>query len=91
MTEDRDNRAGRVHIQKDLTVAGRRNVCVVGDTSLADQDGGPLSGVAQVTMQQGDYAGRLITDGLPEKPTCGPSVNKGNIAVVADSFRAAKW
>jgi NADH dehydrogenase len=33
---------------------------VVGDAASLDQDAKPLPGVAQVAMQQGRYAGRLI-------------------------------
>ena len=33
---------------------------MVGDTASLDQDGKPLPGVAQVAMQQGRYAGKLI-------------------------------
>ena len=33
---------------------------MVGDTASLDQDGKPLAGVAQVAMQQGRYAGKLI-------------------------------
>jgi NADH dehydrogenase len=82
------DRAGRVRIQKDLTVAGRRNIFVVGDTSSLDQDGRPLPGVAQVAMQQGDYTGRLITRRVTGKADLRPFryFDKGNMAVVADSF-----
>jgi NADH:ubiquinone reductase (H+-translocating) len=82
------DRAGRVRIQKDLTVAGRRNIFVVGDTSSLDQDGRPLPGVVQVAMQQGDYAGRLIARRVTGKADLRPFryFDKGNMAVVADSF-----
>jgi NADH dehydrogenase len=82
------DRAGRVRIQKDLTVAGRRNIFVVGDTSSLDQDGRPLPGVVQVAMQQGDYAGKLIVRRVIGKADLAPFryFDKGNMAVVADSF-----
>src|SRR5215831_14299460 len=54
------DRAGRVRIQKDLTVAGHPEIFVIGDTAALEQDGKPLAGVAQVAMQQGRYAGKLI-------------------------------
>src|SRR5215467_14377985 len=54
------DRAGRVRIQKDLTVPGHPEIFVVGDTAVFEQDGKPLAGVAQVAMQQGRYAGKLI-------------------------------
>src|SRR5258708_10749865 len=54
------DRAGRVRIQKDLTVPGHAEIFVVGDTASLDQDGKPLPGVAQVAMQQGRYAAKVI-------------------------------
>jgi NADH dehydrogenase FAD-containing subunit len=54
------DRAGRVRVQPDLTVPGHAEIFVAGDTASVDQDGKPLPGVAQVAMQQGHYAGRLI-------------------------------
>src|SRR5229473_4491931 len=54
------DRAGRVRIQKDLSVPDHSEIFVVGDTATIDQNGKPLAGVAQVAMQQGRYAGKLI-------------------------------
>src|SRR6267378_1286197 len=54
------DRAGRVRIQPDLRVPNHPEIFVVGDTASLDQDGKPLAGVAQVAMQQGRYAGKLI-------------------------------
>ena len=52
------DRAGRVRVEKDLTVPGHPEIFVVGDTASLDQDGKALPGVAQVAMQQGRYAAR---------------------------------
>src|SRR5215471_1659969 len=54
------DRAGRVRVQKDLTVPGYSDIFVVGDTAGFEQDGKPLPGVAQVAIQQGRYSGNLI-------------------------------
>src|SRR3954466_878790 len=54
------DRAGRVRVQPDLSVSGNPEIFVVGDTASLDQDGKPLGGVAQVAMQEGRYAGKLI-------------------------------
>src|SRR5260370_32695955 len=66
------DRAGRVRIQPDLRVPNHPEIFVVGDTASLDQDGKPLAGVAQVAMQQGRYAGKLIRRQLtvkrPPKP-----------------------
>jgi NADH:quinone reductase (non-electrogenic) len=82
------DRAGRVRIQKDLTVPGHPEIFVVGDTASLDQDGKPLPGVAQVAMQQGRYAGRLIHRRVTGEPAPSPFryFDKGNLAVVGKGF-----
>ena len=82
------DRAGRVRIQKDLTVPGHPEIFVVGDTASLDQDGKPLPGVAQVAMQQGRYAGELIRSRVTGKPVPGPFryFDKGSMAVVGKGF-----
>jgi NADH dehydrogenase len=59
--------AGRVRIQNDLTVPGHPEIFVIGDTASLDQSGKPLSGVAQVAMQHGRYAGKLIHSRVTDK------------------------
>src|SRR6202142_3477882 len=54
------DRAGRVRVEPDVSVAGHPEIFVVGDTASLDQDGKPLPGVAQVAIQQGRYAGHVI-------------------------------
>jgi NADH dehydrogenase len=82
------DRAGRVRIQQDLTVAGHPEIFVVGDTASLDQDGKPLPGVAQVAIQQGRYAGNLIHRHVTGKPEPRPFryFDKGNMAVVGKGF-----
>lgn len=82
------DRAGRVRIQSDLTVAGYPEIFVIGDTASLDQDGKPLPGVAQVALQQGRYAGKLIHSRLTGGPAPRPFryFDKGNMAVVGKGF-----
>jgi NADH dehydrogenase FAD-containing subunit len=82
------DRAGRVRVQTDLTVAGHPEILVIGDTASLDQDGKPLAGVAQVAMQQGRYAGRLIHRRVTGRTAPGPFryFDKGNMAVVGKGF-----
>src|ERR1043165_6875142 len=82
------DRAGRVKIQSDLTVPGHPEIFVVGDTASLQQDGKPLPGVAQVAMQQGRYAGKLISRRLLGKAAPRPFryFDKGNMAVVGKGF-----
>jgi len=60
----------------------------VGDTASLQQDGKPLPGVAQVAMQQGRYAGRLIHQRISRTPTSRPFryFDKGNMAIVGKGF-----
>jgi NADH dehydrogenase len=82
------DRAGRVRVERDLTVAGHPEIFVIGDTASLDQDGKPLPGVAQVAMQQGRYAGSVIyrrVEGF-SVPKAFRYFDKGNMAVVGKGF-----
>ena len=82
------DRAGRVRIQKDLTAPGHPEILVVGDTASLDQNGKPLAGVAQVAMQQGRYAGKLIHKRIVGSPPphSFSYFDKGTMAVVGKGF-----
>jgi NADH dehydrogenase FAD-containing subunit len=82
------DRAGRVRIQRDLTVPGCPEIFVVGDTATLDQNGKPLPGVAQVAIQQGRYAGKLIHKRIVGKAPPPPFsyFDKGSMAVVGKGF-----
>ncbi len=56
------DRAGRVPVTADLTLAGHSEIFVIGDCALAkDKDSKPLPGLAPVAKQQGEYVGRVLT------------------------------
>jgi NADH dehydrogenase FAD-containing subunit len=80
--------AGRVRIQCDLTVPGHPEIFVIGDTASFQEDGKPLPGVAQVAMQEGRHAAKVIhnrlTGGSP--PGSFSYFDKGNMAVVGKGF-----
>ncbi len=80
--------AGRVRIQSDLTVPGHPEIFVIGDTASLDQSGKPLPGVAQVAIQQGRYAGKLIHSRISDKSALAPFsyFDKGSMAVVGKGF-----
>jgi NADH dehydrogenase FAD-containing subunit len=82
------DRAGRVRIQKDLTVPGHAEIFVAGDTASLDQNGKPLPGVAQVAMQQGRYAAKVIHNRIAGKgpPDSFSYFDKGTMAVVGKGF-----
>ena len=54
------DRAGRVKVAQDLSVPGRPEVFVLGDTAHCAGPDGPLPGVAPVAKQQGLYVAALI-------------------------------
>ena len=82
------DRAGRVRIQPDVSVPGHSEIFVVGDTASLDQDGRPLPGVAQVAMQQGRYAGKVIHRRIHGQSAPPPFryFDKGTMAVVGKGF-----
>jgi NADH dehydrogenase len=82
------DRAGRVRVQPDLSVPGHPEIFVVGDTASLDENGKPLPGVAQVALQQGRYAGKLIHSRIVGGPAPKPFkyFDKGSLAVVGKGF-----
>lgn len=51
------DRAGRVPVNKDLTVPNRKNIFVIGDMAyLLQENGKPVPGVAPAAMQMADLA-----------------------------------
>src|ERR1700693_5414642 len=82
------DRAGRVRVQNDVTVPGHPEIFVVGDTASFEENGKPLPGVAQVAMQQGRYAGKVLHNRITGSTPPGPFsyFDKGNMAVVGKGF-----
>jgi len=82
------DRAGRVSVLPNLSVPGRPEVFVVGDTAHLEHNGRPLPGVAQVAMQQGHYVGKLIANRVDGRPAPPPFryFDKGNMAVIGKNF-----
>ncbi|MGA9355531.1 MAG: NAD(P)/FAD-dependent oxidoreductase [Terriglobales bacterium] len=55
------DRAGRVLVQPDLSIPGHGEIFVIGDlAALQDEKGKLLPGVAQVAIQQGKWAAKMI-------------------------------
>src|SRR5262245_22883033 len=82
------DRGGRVAVRPDLSVPGRPEVFVIGDTAHLEQRGKPLPGVAQVAMQQGRYVGTLIARRLTGRPPASAFsyFDKGAMAVIGKNF-----
>jgi NADH dehydrogenase len=59
------DRAGRVIVEKDLSVPGHSDAFVIGDAAaFMDENGHPLPGVAQVAIQGGAHAAKVILQRL---------------------------
>jgi NADH:quinone reductase (non-electrogenic) len=95
------DRAGRVKVNADLSVPGRSNVFVIGDTAAVvaptrnlfgfRKGTQPLPGVAQPAIQEGKYVARLIARRLTGKSPIGPFWywDKGNLAIIGRTFAVA--
>ncbi|MCG3210839.1 MAG: NADH dehydrogenase-like protein [Anaerolineae bacterium] len=87
------DRAGRVMVEPDLSLAGQPNIFVIGDLAhFAHQTGQPLPGVAPVAMQQGRYVAGLIKARLTGQPTTKPFeyFDKGSLAVIGRNAAVAQ-
>ena len=77
------DRAGRVEIGADLTLAGHPEISAIGDaTLLKDAQGRPYPGLATVAIQQGRHAAKAIAAGSPGAETPFRYFDKGALAVV---------
>jgi NADH dehydrogenase len=79
------DKAGRVMVNRDLSVPGLTNVYVLGDLALVrDADGHQLPGLAQVAKQEGQYLGRALAKSIREGKASPDFVfhNRGNAAIV---------
>jgi NADH dehydrogenase len=78
------DRAGRVIVSQDLSLANHPNIFVIGDlANFPHQDDKPLPGVAPVAMQEGQYVANLIKRRL-QGQTLKPFryFNYGSLAVI---------
>lgn len=81
---DRD-RAGRVKVAPDLTLPGRPEIFVIGDTAAASMlDGKPVPGVAPAAKQMGRYVGEVIAARMTGRPSPGPFQyrHQGDLATI---------
>jgi len=63
------DRAGRVHVQPDLSLPNHPEVFVIGDlAALEDERGKMLPGVAPVALQQGAWVAKTIARDLEHQP-----------------------
>jgi NADH dehydrogenase len=88
------DKAGRVIVEPDLSIAGHPEIFVIGDLASYMHDGGKqLPGVAPVAMQEGKYVARIIRNRVEGKAKPGPFhyFNKGNLATVGRNKAVAEF
>ncbi|MGI9501431.1 MAG: NAD(P)/FAD-dependent oxidoreductase, partial [Geminicoccaceae bacterium] len=67
------DRAGRVKVEPDLSIAGHLNVFAIGDTALSEAwDGQPVPGLAPAAKQAGAHAAEVIRARLEGQPAPKP-------------------
>jgi NADH dehydrogenase len=79
------DRAGRVPVQADLSLAGHPEVFVIGDLAAAkDEQGKMLPGVAPVAIQEGKFVAKLIRE---EVERAGSNRNPEGAPILSRSVR----
>ncbi len=83
------DRAGRIIVQKDLSILGHPNVFVIGDMSSFEMAPGKfVPGVATAAIQQGEHAANLIINAIYKLPRVPFTYrDKGQMATVG-KYRA---
>jgi NADH dehydrogenase len=91
-TKAETDRSGRIKVQGNLTVPNYPHIFILGDLAHAiDEKGKPLPGVAQVAIQGGAYAAKVIRARLEGKqePPAFHYFNKGEMAVIGRAAAVA--
>lgn len=86
------DRAGRIVVDGNLNPTGYPDIYVIGDLAYYEQDGRPLPGVAQVAIQQGRHAARVIRARL--RGAASPAFryrDYGNLAVIGRNVAVADF
>jgi len=91
-TSAETDRSGRIKVNRDLTVPNYPDIFILGDLAhTLDEQGKPLPGVAQVAIQGGAYAAKVIRARLEGKQAPPPFhyLNKGEMAVIGRAAAVA--
>jgi len=84
------DRAGRVPVEPDLSIAGHPEILVIGDLAAFLQNGKQVPGVAPTAMQQGRYAAKSIGARLRnEKTKPFHYFDKGSLATIGRNSAVA--
>jgi NADH dehydrogenase len=91
-TRAETDRGGRIKVKPDLTIPNYPDIFIIGDLAYAvDKEEKPLPGVAQVAMQGGAYAAKVICAHIAGKRELPPFhyFNKGDMAVIGRAAAVA--
>jgi NADH dehydrogenase len=91
-THAETDRVGRIKVKPDLSIPGYPDIFIAGDLALSVKpDGKPLPGVAQVAMQGGAYAAKVIRTRVEGKTPPPPFkyFDKGDMAVIGRAAAVA--
>ena len=67
------DRAGRVKVNTDLSLAGHPDIFVIGDTAtVTDTNGHPVPGIAPAAKQMGQYVAKVIAARIAGRPAPKP-------------------
>ena len=86
------DRAGRLMVEPDLTIAGHPELFVIGDlANYSQQTGKPLAGVASVAIQEGRYVARVIAARIKKKPVAPFHYrDRGSMAIIGRASAVAE-
>lgn len=79
------DRAGRVAVGADLSLAGHPEIFIIGDTAaVLRADGQPVPGIAPAAKQQGQHVARVVAARLAGRMASAPFVYRdyGNLATI---------
>jgi NADH dehydrogenase len=86
------DKAGRVFVEPDLSIAGHKNIFVIGDmASLKQENGDPVPGVSPAAMQMGTLTAKNVLAAIKGKErTKFRYVDKGTMATIGRSKAIAQ-
>jgi NADH dehydrogenase len=86
------DRAGRVQVERDLSVPGHPEILVLGDLAVLEQDGMPVTGLAAVAVQEGPHAARNVERAIRGDPSVPfHYVDKGILATIGRKAAVAAF
>ncbi|HEY2081993.1 MAG TPA: FAD-dependent oxidoreductase, partial [Verrucomicrobiae bacterium] len=90
------DKAGRVKVNRDLSLPGRSEVFVIGDMAILMQENGkPVPGVSPAAMQEGRHVAKIVEDEIDLGPGRSPRPpfkywDKGTMATIGRSKAVAE-